>query len=111
MQIIHHGALWHRDPSATAGSLDAWREHRALLTSRALFLSPASSTSDDEATELNLRHCSSVESVRAKRSTAPTPSDDQPHLHLFRIVWADGHEELLGCVRAMHRADWVGAVW
>lgn len=116
-RVLHAGTIWYRNPKA-----NRWRETRGILTPEALYLMNEHGEVDpnvpDQSIELSLSGCTSVESVRSKRSYGPDFSE--PHLHILRIAWAEfdprtnsriEYEEFLGCGRATQRADWVGAIW
>ncbi|WAR57371.1 hypothetical protein PtB15_8B418 [Puccinia triticina] len=117
VQVLHSGAIWYRNPQT-----NQWRQTRGILTTEAVYLmnenGEVDQNSPDQAIELRLGGCISVESVRSKRSYGP--DFDEPHLHILRIAWAEfdprsnsrtEYEEFLGCSRATQRADWVGAIW
>ncbi|MBW0472807.1 hypothetical protein O181_012522 [Austropuccinia psidii MF-1] len=116
-QILHSGSIWYRNPQ-----VKQWKETHGILTAEALYLlnqnGQIDHSSPNQSIELVLRGCTSVESVRSKRSFGP--DFNEPHLHMLRIAWAEfdqktnsriEHEEFLGCSRATQRADWVGALW
>ncbi|POW08400.1 hypothetical protein PSHT_09564, partial [Puccinia striiformis] len=117
VQVLHSGSIWYRNPQTSQ-----WRETRGILTTSSIYLmnenGEVDQSSPDQSIELNLTGCTSVESVRSKRSYGPNLN--QPHLHILRIAWAEfdprtnsraEYEEFLGCSRATQRADWVGAIW
>ncbi|KNE98022.1 hypothetical protein PSTG_08696 [Puccinia striiformis f. sp. tritici PST-78] len=117
VQVLHSGSIWYRNPQTSQ-----WRETRGILTTSSIYLmnenGEVDQSSPDQSIELNLTGCTSVESVRSKRSYGPDLN--QPHLHILRIAWAEfdprtnsraEYEEFLGCSRATQRADWVGAIW
>lgn len=117
VQVLHSGAIWYRNPQT-----NQWRQTRGILTNEAVYLMNENGEVDqhipDQSIELNLSGCTSVESVRSKRSYGP--EFNEPHLHILRIAWAEfdpransrtEYEEFLGCSRATQRADWVGAIW
>ncbi|KAI9602511.1 hypothetical protein H4Q26_001801 [Puccinia striiformis f. sp. tritici PST-130] len=117
VQVLHSGSIWYRNPQTSQ-----WRETRGILTTSSIYLmnenGEVDQSSPDQSIELNLTGCTSVESVRSKRSYGP--DFNQPHLHILRIAWAEfdprtnsraEYEEFLGCSRATQRADWVGAIW
>jgi hypothetical protein len=117
VQVLHSGSIWYRNPQT-----NQWRQTRGILTTEAVYLMNENGEVDqnlpDQSIELNLSGCTSVESVRSKRSYGP--DFNEPHLHILRIAWAEfdprsnsrtEFEEFLGCSRATQRADWVGAIW
>jgi hypothetical protein len=117
VQVLHSGSIWYRNPQT-----NQWRQTRGILTTEAIYLMNENGEVDqnipDQSIELSLSGCTSVESVRSKRSYGP--EFNEPHLHILRIAWAEfdpstnsrtEYEEFLGCSRATQRADWVGAIW
>ncbi|CAH7689919.1 expressed protein [Phakopsora pachyrhizi] len=111
-KVLISGMIWYRNPQS-----QKWKETRGILTPKALYLANEGGEIDPaspgQSIELDLTGCTSVESIRSKRSYGPDFSE--PHLHLLRITWAEfdhrinsrvEHEEFLACGRATQRADW-----